>query len=209
MTKNESTRDFCRITRADLVELNSVGNRKPYSNNFDFANRKVLSTQANQDIRIKPSLVPFAWKGFVVVLLGLVVYGVSFLFKSPLASAGSLSRYVALGLVGLGVLRVLIGVVRRNAFTYLITDSDVVVQKQLFGRSVRRIPFSSISDVQVSQTIVGRLARYGDVVPVSKSGYGLVRGTEPGERLNAEMVDVPNPDKVAELIMSRLNAKIT
>jgi len=153
--------------------------------------------------------VPFAWKGFVVVLLGLVVYGVSFLFKSPLASAGSLSRYVALGLVGLGVLRVLIGVVRRNAFTYLITDSDVVVQKQLFGRSVRRIPFSSISDVQVSQTIVGRLARYGDVVPVSKSGYGLVRGTEPGERLNAEMVDVPNPDKVAELIMSRLNAKIT
>ena len=149
--------------------------------------------------------MPFAWKGFVVVLLGLVVYGVSFLFKSL-----SLLMYVALGLVGLGVLGMLIGVVRRNAFTYLITDSDVVVKRQLLRRSVRRIPFSSISDVQVSQSIVGRLAKYGDVVPVTKSGYGLVRGTEKGENIVAEMSDVPNPDKVADLIMSRLRAsKVT
>jgi uncharacterized membrane protein YdbT with pleckstrin-like domain len=160
-----------------------------------------LSAQAKQDIKIKPSFVPFAWKGFVVVLLGLVVYGVSFLFNSL-----SLLMYVALGLVGLGALGMLIGVIRRNAFTYLITDSDVVVKRQLLRRSVRRIPFSSISDVQVSQSIVGRLARYGDVVPVTKSGYGLVRGTEPGEKVVAEMVDVPNPDKVADLIMSRLHA---
>ena len=96
--------------------------------------------------------MPFAWKGVVVLLLGLVVYGVSFLFEFPLPSGGSLIRYLALGLVGLGVLGVLIGAVRRNAFTYLITDSDVVVQKQLLRRSVRRIPFSSISDVQVSKS---------------------------------------------------------
>ena len=169
-----------------------------------------MSAQAKQDIKIKPSFVPFAWKGFVVVLLGLVVFGVSFLFESSLSSAGSLLRYAALGLVGLGVLGMLIGVVRRNAFTYLITDSDVVVQRQLLRRSVRRIPFSSISDVQVSQSIVGRLANYGDIVPVTKSGYGLVRGTEPGENIVAEMADVPSPDEVADLIMSRLRAsKVT
>lgn len=161
-----------------------------------------MSVQAKEDIEIKPSFVPFAWKGFLVVLLGLVVFGVSFLFSS----AGSLLRYAALGLVGLGVLGMLIGVVRRNAFTYLITDSDVVVQRQLLRRSVRRIPFSSISDVQVSQSIVGRLANYGDLVPVTKSGYGLIRGTERGENIVAEMTDVPSPDKVADLIMSRLHA---
>ncbi len=153
--------------------------------------------------------MPFAWKGFVVVLLGIVVYGVSFVFQFPLLqlsllSANSLLRYAALGLIGLGLLGVLVGVVRRNAFTYTITDSDVVVKKQLLRRSVRRIPFSSISDVQVSQNIVGRLAGYGDIVPVTKSGYGLVRGTERGENIVAEMADVPNPDKVADLIMSRL-----
>ena len=169
-----------------------------------------MSAQAKQDIRIKPSLVPFAWKGFVVILLGIVAYGVSFVFQFPLHSANSLLRYAGLAVIGIGLLGVLIGAVRRNAFTYLITDSDVVVKRQLLRRSVRRIPFSSISDVQVSQSIVGRLARYGDVVPVTKSGYGLVRGTEPGENIVAEMADVPNPDKVADLIMSRLRAsKVT
>jgi uncharacterized membrane protein YdbT with pleckstrin-like domain len=165
-----------------------------------------LSAQEKQDIRIKPSLVPFAWKGFVVVLLGIVVYGVSSVFQFPLPNADSLLRYAALALIGIGFLGVLIGAVRRNAFTYLITDSDVVVKKQLLRRSVRRIPFSSISDVQVSQTIAGRLAGYGDVAPVTKSGYGLVRGSEPGENTVAEMTNVPNPDRVAELIMSKLRA---
>jgi uncharacterized membrane protein YdbT with pleckstrin-like domain len=169
-----------------------------------------LSAHAKQDIRIKPSLVPFAWKGFVIVFLGIVVYGVSFLFRFPLPSADSLLHYAALALIGIGFLGVLIGAVRRNAFTYLITDSDVVVKKQLLRRSVRRIPFSSISDVQVSQSIVGRLARYGNVVPVTKSGFGLVRGTESGENIVAEMAYVPNPDKVADLVMSRLRAsKVT
>jgi uncharacterized membrane protein YdbT with pleckstrin-like domain len=150
--------------------------------------------------------VPFAWKDFAVVFLGIVVYGVSFVFQFPSPSAASLLRYAALTLIGIGLLGVLIGVVRRNAFTYLITDSDLVVKRQLLRRSVRRIPFSSISDVQVSQSIVGRLARYGDIVPVTKSGYGLVRGTEHGENIVAEMADVPNPDKIADLIMSRLRA---
>ena len=169
-----------------------------------------MSAQTKEEIRLKPSLVPFAWKGFAVVLLGIVVYVLSLVFQFPSLSAGSLLRYAALALIGVGLLGVLIGVVRRNAFTYLITDSDVVVKRQLLRRSVRRIPFSSISDVQVSQSIVGRLARYGDIVPVTKSGYGLVRGTEHGENVVAEMADVPNPDKVADLIMSRLRAsKVT
>ena len=169
-----------------------------------------MSAQTKQEIRLKPSLVPFAWKGFAVVLLGIVVYVLSLVFQFPALAAGSLLRIVALALIGIGLLGMLIGVVRRNAFTYLITDSDVVVKRQLLRRSVRRIPFSSISDVQVSQSIVGRLARYGDIVPVTKSGYGLVRGTEHGENIVAEMADVPNPDKVADLIMSRLRAsKVT
>ena len=165
-----------------------------------------MSAQAKQEIRIKPSLVPFAWKGFLVVLLGVAVFVVSFVFQFPSSSAASLLRIAALALIGIGLLWVLIGVVRRNAFTYLITDSDLVVKRQLLRRSVRRIPFFSISDVQVSQSIIGRLVGYGDIVPVTKSGYGLVRGTEHGENIVAEMADVPNPDKVADLIMSKLRA---
>ena len=156
-------------------------------------------------IEIKPSLLPFTWKGFILILLAVLVYVVANALPLQLPSLGSLVSYAVLGLLVLGILVVLIGVVRRNTFTYLITDSDIVVQKQLLSRSVRRIPFSSISDVEVSQSLMGRLAGYGNIVPVTKSGYGLVRGMDRAENLVAEMAYVPRPDKVAEIIMSRLS----
>jgi uncharacterized membrane protein YdbT with pleckstrin-like domain len=98
---------------------------------------------------------------------------------------------------------ILIGAVRRNTYTYQLTQSDLIIQKQLLRRSLRRIPFASISDVEVSQSLAGRLAGYGNIAPITKSGYGLVRGMEQTENLVAEMTNVPDPDKVANLILSR------
>jgi uncharacterized membrane protein YdbT with pleckstrin-like domain len=162
-----------------------------------------VSVPGTPVIKIKPSLLPFIWKGLVLVLLGLVFYAGILAFQLGSRSFSLLLDYAILGLIGLGFLGILIGTVRRNAFTYLITSSDIVVQKQLISRSVRRIPFSSISDVEVSQTLIGRLAGYGNIAPVTKSGYGLVRGSDPAENKVAEMTYVPKPDKVAELIISR------
>ena len=166
-----------------------------------------MSDQNAQPIKIKPSFVPFTWKGLLVILLGLILYVGTSLFHSILPVAyfdfGYLLNLVFLGLVGLGLLMIMIGVVRRNMYTYQITESDLIIQKQLLGRSLRRIPFVSISDVEVSQSIAGRLAGYGNIVPITKSGYGLVRGMDKSENIVAEMANVPNPDKVANLILSR------
>ena len=168
---------------------------------------KTVSDQSVQLIKIKPSLVPFTWKGLLVVLLGLMLFVGTSLFHSilpvPYFSFGILLNIVFLGLAGLGFLMILIGAVRRNMYTYQITDSDLIIQKQLLGRSLRRIPFVSISDVEVSQSIAGRLAGYGKIVPITKSGYGLVRGMDRSENIVAEMTNVPHPDKVANLILSR------
>ena len=65
---------------------------------------------------------------------------------------------------------IVIGTVKRNMYAYQVTDSGIIIQKQLLRRSVRRIPFASLSDVEVSQSLVGRLAGFGNVVPISKSG---------------------------------------
>jgi len=165
-----------------------------------------MSAEDRQNIKIKPSLVPFTWKGILVILLGLVLSVGLYIFQSSLPflfGFGYLLTFAGLGLVGLGFLMILVGLVRRNMYTYQLTDSDVIIQKQFLGRSVRRIPLASISDVEVSQSFVGRLAGYGNIVPISKSGYGLVRGMERTENIVAEMTNVPNPDKVANLIMSR------
>jgi uncharacterized membrane protein YdbT with pleckstrin-like domain len=165
-----------------------------------------VPAESKPAIKIKPSLVPFTWKGGLLVLLGLLLYGVlTFQRRLPFPAylPPLILGYAVLGLVGLGLLGILGGVVRRNMFTYLITESDLIVQKQFFSRSVRRIPFASISDVQVSQTFIGRLAGYGNIAPVTKSGYGLVRGKDRSENIVAEMTNVPKPDKVADLIITR------
>ena len=156
-------------------------------------------------IRIKPSLVPYVWKGVVLILLGLIIYvAVSTIpLPVPIQTPEPLLSYVSLAFLGLGILGCLVGAVRRNMFTYLISDRDVVVQKQFLRRSVRRIPFTSISDLQVSQTLTGRLMGYGNIAPVTKSGYGLVRGEDRAENVVQEMINVPKPDEVADLIMSR------
>ncbi len=180
----------------------------PLSNklgNLSDAIRVVRALSGEPVVKIKPSLVPFIWKGFILVLLGFLLLVATSSFESLLPAGSLLLSYVGLGLMGLGFLGILTGTVRRNAFTYLITDSDVVVQRQLFSRTMRRIPFSSISDVEVSQTFIGRLAGYGNIAPVTKSGYGLVRGMDRTENIVAEMTNVPKPDKVAELVMSRVS----
>ncbi len=140
------------------------------------------------------------------MFLGLGAYIGSSVLPIQLLPLSYLVVYIVLGLVGIGLLAILVGIARRNALTYMITDSDVVVQRQLLSRSVRRIPFASISDVEVSQSVIGRMVGYGNIAPVTKSGYGLVRGMDRTENLVAEMTDVPNPDKVANLILSKVSA---
>jgi len=141
-----------------------------------------------------------------VVVLGLVLSAGSFVFQIPPTVPylnGSFLILAGLTVMGLGLLIILFGAVRRNMYTNQIMDSGIIIQKQLLRRSVRRIPFVSLSDVEVSQSLMGRLAGFGNVVPISKSGYGLVHGMDHTENIVAEMTNVPNPDKVANLIMSR------
>jgi len=160
-------------------------------------------------IKIKPSLIPYVWKGLTLMILGMIVYAaISEIVPQlslPSTALRALVSYVALALIVLGLLGVLVGAIRRNMFTYLISDRDVVVQKQLLRRSVRRIPFTSISDIQVSQTLIGRLVGYGNIAPVTKSGYGLVHGMDRAENVVQEMINVPKPNKVADLIMSKVS----
>ena len=141
------------------------------------------------------------------MVLGLAIFAFVFVIQPPVPVRPGLVPILlaSLFLLGLGFLMVLVGAVRRGMYTYQITDSQILIQKQLLSRSVRKIPFVALSDVEVSQTLFGRLAGYGNIAPISKSGYGLVHGVDRTENLVAEMRNVPNPDRVANLIMSRVS----
>ena len=162
----------------------------------------------NGTIRIKPSVVPFVWKGVIVIFFGLILYLALLTVSLPFSFPFVYIQNGVLSLAGSGFLGVLIGLVRRNTFTYLITDQAVIVQRQLLRRSVRSIPFRSISDMEVSQSFVGRIMGYGNIAPVTKSGYGLVRGMDRSENDVAEMTNVPKPDQVANIILSKISAAL-
>ena len=164
----------------------------------------------SESIEIKPSLLPFAWRGLVAAAVGVALFVESSVVQFPGTFVYS-SGYVltlAGALIGLGILMILIGITRRNMYTYQITNSYIAIQKQLLRRSVRRIPFASLSDVEVSQSLIGRLAGFGNIVPITKSGYGLVHGVDPTESIVARMTNVPHPDSVADLIMSRASQTV-
>ncbi|HUK51534.1 MAG TPA: PH domain-containing protein [Terriglobales bacterium] len=160
----------------------------------------------NGIVKIKPSIVPFVWKGVLLILLGLVMYVGALVISLPFSLPMLSVQVGALVLAVVGILAALVGLVKRNTFTYMITDQAVIVQRQLLRRSVRRIPFASISDMEVAQSFVGRILGYGNIAPVTKSGYGLVRGMDRSENMVAEMTNVPRPDRVADLILSRVSA---
>jgi len=50
------------------------------------------------------------------------------------------------------------------------------------------------------------MMEYGNIAPVTKSGYGLVRGMDRSEDIVAEITNVPKPDQVADIILSRVSA---
>jgi uncharacterized membrane protein YdbT with pleckstrin-like domain len=156
---------------------------------------------------IKPSYVPFVGRWITAILL--IFFAFAAVHTEGLLPIPSGAMYLidyALLIVGIiSLLGTLLGVARRNAYSYTITNTGIIVKKQLFRRSVRQIPFTSISDVYVNQTIIGRLANYGNVVPVTKSGYGIVPEMEySSEATTSEMTDVSRPDEVAEIIMQRI-----
>lgn len=157
-------------------------------------------------ILIKPSYVPFVGRWLTVLILTLSAFvAVKTNMFPALESAMSLLDYVFLIIGSISLLGSLLGVARRNAYSYLITGTGIVVKKQLFRRNVRQIPFTSISDVYINQTIFGRLAGYGDIVPVTKSGYGIVHDMEySSEATTSTITDVSRPDEVAEIIMQRI-----
>jgi uncharacterized membrane protein YdbT with pleckstrin-like domain len=165
------------------------------------------------DIVIKPSYVPFVGVGLKFFFLV-----VPFLYLARWFLAPSLPPELALLLTGLtllmmvatfaGLVAVLVGIVRRNAFTYLITDGGIIITRQLVTRDSRQIPYDAISDVQVLQGFLGRLFNYGDVIPITRSGFGLM--TDPRGRgvtsytSVAEMTDTPNPFSLAHQIRERM-----
>ncbi len=61
----------------------------------------------------------------------------------------------------------------RRSHRYYITNFRLVLQGGLFKLRERTLRYDKITDIEGSQGILGFLFRFGDIIPVTQSGFGL------------------------------------
>jgi len=81
---------------------------------------------------------------------------------------------------GLQIPSILIGVigfaltdVYRRKFDFYITDQRILVELNFVSQKRREILYSKISDLVVEKGWLGSVFKYGSVIPITESGFGL------------------------------------
>jgi len=60
----------------------------------------------------------------------------------------------------------------RRGHWYFITNYRIITRKRFIGREERDLIYDRITDVYVSQSLLGRIFNFGTVIPITASGFG-------------------------------------
>ena len=72
-----------------------------------------------------------------------------------------------------GLLSLLLNDIFRRSHHYLVTSARIRTSAGIFTRRTRTMPLSKINDLSIDQRFLGKLFRYGTVVPLTASGIGM------------------------------------
>lgn len=75
--------------------------------------------------------------------------------------------------VVIGVLGFILTDVYRRKFDFYITDQRIIIELNFISHKRREILYSKISDLVVERGWLGRIFKYGSVIPITESGFGL------------------------------------
>lgn len=114
----------------------------------------------------------------VYVLLGFIGIGViGYMAKNNEDDVVDFYKWFLPALsVGMGLVGTLTVDYYRRGFRYTLTNLRIVIAKKFITLDERIVRFNHIEDVQVNQSIVGRLFSYGNVIPLT--GSGIATGTD-------------------------------
>ena len=60
----------------------------------------------------------------------------------------------------------------RRTHTYVVTDLRLILRAGILTKSERSILFENVTDLETKQGVLGRIFRYGHIIPVTASGLG-------------------------------------
>jgi uncharacterized membrane protein YdbT with pleckstrin-like domain len=123
-------------------------------------------------------------KPMILTVIFVAIAAALFYFAAESVNPDStlLMRRIAGVLIALAVIPVIVGVFRRSAREYAVTNKRVVMQIGVVSRTTEEVFLNKIESIGVDQTVMGRMLGYGTVT---------IRGTggsfEPFERVSAPL----------------------
>ncbi len=131
--------------------------------------RFVIWTVALSVFGIGVSVLTIRWSvfGTFVAIIALALY---ITLQAPVLGANPffLPLYsVVMALVGMALVDLY-----RRTHTYVITDLRLILRAGILTKSERSILFENVTDLETKQGILGRIFRYGHIIPVTASGLG-------------------------------------
>ncbi|MFH0848735.1 MAG: PH domain-containing protein [archaeon] len=119
--------------------------------------------------------------GFAIII-GLVYIRITplLLFGSIAAVGTILSEYLRMPLdihmwllVFSGLMGFVLTELYRQGHSYYITSLRLIMQKSFISNDSRQLSYRQISDISVTQGLLGKIFDFGTVIPVTVSGMGL------------------------------------
>ncbi|RLF40604.1 MAG: hypothetical protein DRN21_01805 [Thermoplasmata archaeon] len=116
------------------------------------------------------SLLMIRWRIFFVYL-AIFLLGIGIIWA---ADAWRYSETVIpVYTVGASVIGLFIIELYRRSHRYFITTMRLVLRGGMIMKRERTLRYDKIADIDYSQGIGGRIFRYGNIIPVTQSGFGL------------------------------------
>jgi uncharacterized membrane protein YdbT with pleckstrin-like domain len=143
-------------------------------------------------LKAKPSIIPaIIWLAPGILFLCLVAYAANALSVGRIQILQLLYGFIALLIIILSGGRTLIELIDRQATTYTLTDSQLLIKRGFFESSNRPIPRTQILNAEVHDTFGSRAFGYGSVIVNTFAGPKVLRY-------------VPNPKRWQEEINTRI-----
>lgn len=174
---------------------------------FDKKNKKIANERTVYET--KPSMLFGCKKAIYGVILLIILFWISGPVKKMIADMQMyMISYIKLGLTGYAMLAIVLvmlfdllyiiwQILSWYSTTYTITNHRIIIKKGLLYSRKTYMPFRSIQDIDVSQSIIKKIANVGTVTAYSAYDNNSV-----------VLANIRNPGEVEEILFDRMNGEI-
>jgi len=120
-------------------------------------------------IGIIASFLAIKWRIFILYMV-LAITGLAIMWKYDLWNMCKIfiPLYNSIFLIGIPFVEIY-----RLSHKYVITDMRIIMEGGIIKKNRRILTYDKITDLSGEQSLLGRLFNFGNIIPITQSGFGL------------------------------------